>query len=399
MKPGLSARLARLKKAKNSSPSPPVAGAPPSGAYASDNAERPQERAIPLAGEWREADRDLWIKSRICPSPLRNFRSSGLLLHAYPSQEKWLFYDTETTGLSGGAGNIAFLVGIGRPEGDHFRITQYFLRDYPGEPALLNRLKQDIAGAELFISYNGKSFDRPLLESRFLMNRMPCRMGAQLDLLYPVRSLFRNRMENCRLGTAEQELLGIHRTGDIPGADIPDIWFDFIKEGRHPDMDRVMDHNDQDILSLAVLLKSLEDWLSDPERCPLCDAAALGRFYLDRDDPRAEAWLEKAASGGDQRGEVLFSLYLKRRGEWERAASLWEDILSKRPSLFAALELAKYKEHRQRDYRDALRLTEFLIRALPAGKNKQRNEFIHRHRRLKRKLEKAVAKKDGGELE
>lgn len=399
MKPGLSDRLARLKKAKRQAPSIPRPGmACPEGS-SGPGKDGEGKTEIPLKGEWEEGAPDFWVKSRLCPSPLKPFRSSGLLLNDYPPQEEWLFYDTETTGLSGGAGNIAFLVGIGRPEGDMFRITQYFLRDYPGEPALLNRLKEDIAGAKLFISYNGKSFDRPLLESRFLMNRMPCRMGAQLDLLYPVRSLFRNRMENCRLGTAEEELLGIHRVGDIPGAEIPDIWFDFIKAGHHPDMDRVMEHNDQDILSLAVLVERLEHWLREPESCPLRDAAALGRFFLDREDPRAEGWLEQSAAEGNSRGEILFSLYLKRRGEWERAAALWEGILSRRPSVFAALELAKYREHRLRDYEGALRLTELLIREIPAGKSRQREEFVHRHRRLKKKQEKAVAEHEGRGLE
>lgn len=419
MKPGLSDRLARLKKAqreakgspggqssdRGSVPGGTAGGISPGGHPGRTNGALPDGAAPPAApavpafekpewldGEWTSPARDLWVKKRVCPSPLTSFRSSGHLCREYPDQSKWLFYDTETTGLSGGAGNIPFLVGIGRPAGDEFHITQFFLKDYPGEPALLSMLKEEIARSSLFISYNGKSFDRPLLETRFLMNRMPCRMGDQLDLLYPVRSLFRNRMPNCRLGTVEEQLLGIQRHDDIPGAEIPDIWFSFLKEGEHPDLNRVMVHNDMDILSLAVLVKELENFLIDPDSLVMRDPAALGRFLLDRDDERGMHYLEEGAARSDVRAEYLLSVQLKRRGEWQRAAELWTTILERRFSPYAALEMAKYLEHRRKDYPGALTLTERLIREhIGFREGKHHQALVHRRKRLTSKIGKKLA--------
>ncbi len=389
MKPGLSDRLARLKKAQKEARGTVLPAVSGSSAPGGEIPPAPQAFLKPdwLEGEWTSPAQDLWVKTRVCPSPLAEFRSSGHLCREFPPQNEWLFYDTETTGLSGGAGNIPFLVGIGRPVGDEFHITQYFLKDYPGEPALLSLLKKEMDRSSLFISYNGKSFDRPLLETRFLMNRMPCRMGDQLDLLYPVRSLFRNRMPNCRLGTVEEELLDIHREGDIPGSEIPDIWFSFLKEGQHPDLNRVMVHNDMDILSLAVLLKEIEDFLINPDSFALRDPCALGRFLLDRGDERGMAYLEEGVERHDVKAEYFLSVQLKRRGEWLKAAELWTSILNRRFSPYAALELAKYQEHRVKDYSRALELTETLIREhIGFREGKHHLALVHRRKRLLAKI-------------
>ncbi|MDC7235949.1 MAG: ribonuclease H-like domain-containing protein [Spirochaetales bacterium] len=400
MKPGLSDRLSRLKKAQKEARKEGVKGAvsqapSPAGAagktHPGGGADLQQTPPLKtLKGEWSSPAPDLWVKKRICPSPLADFKSSGLLNSAWPDQKEWLFYDTETTGLSGGAGNIAFLVGIGRPAGDEFHITQFFLKDYPGEAAMLQLLDQEIRRSSLFISYNGKSFDKPLLETRFLMNRFHCRMGDQLDLLYPVRSLFRNRLPDCRLGTVEEQLLAIHREDDIPGAEIPDIWFSFLKEGDHPDLNRVLEHNDMDILSLAVLLKELEAFLINPRQLASRDSCALGRFLLDRHDVRGMEFLKEAVTRSDHKAEVFLSLQLKRTGQWEEAAALWTSILQKRLSPFAAVEMAKYLEHRQKDISGALTLTEKLLRDLPLQDQKLHSALIHRRNRLLQKESRLV---------
>ncbi|MDA3957229.1 ribonuclease H-like domain-containing protein [Oceanispirochaeta sp.] len=395
MKPGLSDRLARLKKTQKGSSRLPD----PASHHLLTGLETSHEIPISLRGGWKVLEEDLWVRERRCASPLKGFRSSSILLNEYPPLEKWMFYDTETTGLSGGAGNIAFLVGIGRQEGDEFKITQYFLRDYPGEPALLTHLKKEIEGSQLFLSYNGKSFDKPLLETRFLMNRISCRMGAQLDLLYPVRSFFRNRMPNCRLGTVEEELLGIHRTDDIPGAEIPDIWFEFLKAGNHPDLNRVMEHNDMDILSLAVLVNFLEEYLISPAGFPLFDPFALGRYLLVRQDFRALSFLQTSVDRGDLRGEVFLSLYWKRQGEWEKAVALWRHILVKRTSPFAAVELAKYLEHKKKDIPAALVLIDSLLRNHPLQNPLLKQDLHHRRARLVRKKESFIADRPSETLE
>lgn len=391
MKPGLSDRLSRLKKAQKEAAHQKADNSVSSRSSGKADFATGEEPILSsLKGEWSSPAPDLWVKKRICPSPLKNFKSSSLLNALYPDQEEWLFYDTETTGLSGGAGSIAFLVGIGRPMGDEFHITQFFLKDYPGEPAMLNLLNEEIQKSSLFISYNGKSFDKPLLETRFLMNRFHCRMGDQLDLLYPVRSLFKKRMPNCRLGTVEEELLDIHRTDDIPGAEIPDIWFSFLRDGDHPDMNRVMEHNDMDILSLAVLLKELEDFLIDPDSLSFRDSCALGRFMLDRNDDRALHYLEEAVKRSDPAAEYHLSVYLKRNGDWEKASALWDSILKKRLSPFAALEMAKYLEHRKKDLSGALELTDTLLREMPPQNPQHHEALLHRRKRLLKKIERSI---------
>jgi len=388
MKPGLSDRLSRLKKTQKD-----ISSAGYMNQRNSHSGGESADRTIPatLSDDWKVLEKDLWYRERRCPSPLTNFKSSGLLVENYPPRDTWLFYDTETTGLSGGAGNIAFLVGLGREEGDEFVISQYFLRDYPGEPALLEHLKTQIESSRLFISYNGKSFDKPLIETRFLMNRIGCRMGAQLDLLYPVRTFFRDAMPNCRLGTVEEMLLDIYRKDDIPGAQIPDIWFDFLKTGDHPDLDRVMHHNDMDIHSLALLLVTLENCIMEPELQPLMASFSLGRYLLDRgEEKRGLRLLQDAAAGGDSRAEIALSLYWKRRGDWKKALELWDSILDKRLSPYAAIEKAKYYEHRIRDISGALELTESLLTGLPLHPE-LRKELIHRRGRLERKLKQNIA--------
>jgi len=390
MKPGLSDRLSRLKKAQQAGSTGrniPRLESPSQSEAAGPVQIIPQS----LSGDWKILDKDLWYRERRCMSPLKNFRPTGHLVEIYPPKETWLFYDTETTGLSGGAGNTAFLIGLGRDMGDEFVISQYFLRDYPGEPALLEHLKREIDRSRLFISYNGKSFDKPLMETRFLMNRIHCRMGAQLDLLYPVRTFFRDRLPNCKLGTVEEMLLNIHRTDDIPGAQIPEIWFDFLKNGEHPDLERVMIHNDLDIHSLAVLLTALERYIDNPQSLPITDSFALGRFLLNKgEEERALTLLLDSHAGEDHRASVLLSLYWKRRGNWTMALKLWNSILEKRLSPFAALEKAKYYEHRVRDIPKAMELTESLLKGLPLDAELRR-ELLHRRARLERKLQKKIA--------
>ena len=206
MKPDLSARLSRLKKGKALySTMPPVR-----------TAQKEQDDGTIPEG-WEVIDRDVWRREIWSSNPLCRLKLSGLISPRDISVEDWLFFDTETTGLSGGAGNTAFLIGLGRVQGDEFLTIQYFLRDYPGEPLLLNLLKKELQKGKLFISYNGKTFDSHLLQTRFLMNRIPFQFGPQLDLLYPVRRLYKRTLPDCRLGTTETFLLNKPRKARYSG--------------------------------------------------------------------------------------------------------------------------------------------------------------------------------------
>ena len=378
MKPDLSARLSRLKKGKAlNSKMLPVCK------------EDRTTSDIPIPEGWEALDRDVWKKELWSVNPLAGMKLSGLMAPCDIPMEDWLFYDTETTGLSGGAGNTAFLVGLGRVRGNEFLTTQYFLRDYPGEPVLLELLKRELDKAGLFISYNGKTYDSHLLQTRFLMNRMPFRFGPQLDLLYPVRRLYRRTLPDCRLGTTETFLLNKPRQGDIPGSEIPDIWFNFLKDGNADLLLKVFEHNRLDIVRMADLLAVLEEQLSYPDRqCPYRDLFALGRFLLEQGSPMGESVMEQALRKGDPRAETYLSVYWKRKGEWGKAVKIWRNILQKRPGYFAGVELAKYLEHRDKSPEEALVLVEYMIRNLPLRDPAKKSELQHRRRRLVEKTRK-----------
>jgi uncharacterized protein YprB with RNaseH-like and TPR domain len=172
----------------------------------------------------------------------------------------WLFLDTETTGLSGGSGTLAFLVGIARFRAGCLEVRQYLITRFSGEEAMLRRLAGDIAGGETLVSYNGKSFDLPLLATRLRLHRVenPLTDLPHLDLLHPVRRRFARQWDNCRLVTVERNLLGLARSGDLPGSEAPRAWLDYVRRGAWRPLQGVIRHNRLDLMSLAVLLPALE---------------------------------------------------------------------------------------------------------------------------------------------
>jgi len=166
-----------------------------------------------------------------------------------------LFIDTETTGLSGGAGTYIFLCSLGYFNNDNFIIEQYFMEDYEHENFMLNNIKNKLNSAQVFVSFNGKSFDIPLLQSRFICNRIKVNLEIpHIDLLYTSRSLWKRQLPNCQLNTVEQHILGIHRKNDVKSNDIPQIYFNYIRGVNQKMMLRVFNHNAQDIISLPILL-------------------------------------------------------------------------------------------------------------------------------------------------
>ncbi len=172
------------------------------------------------------------------------------------ADERWLFLDTETTGLSGGAGTVVFLLGLARYRGAELIVRQYLITRFAGEAAMLRRLAAEIDGDTVFVTYNGKSYDLPLLATRLRLYGLPdpCLGPGHLDLLHPVRRRFRKDWENCRLATVERRFLGLEREQDLPGAHAPQAWLDFVKRGRSRALPAVLAHNRLDLLSLAVLL-------------------------------------------------------------------------------------------------------------------------------------------------
>jgi uncharacterized protein YprB with RNaseH-like and TPR domain len=188
--------------------------------------------------------------------------------------EPLVFLDTETTGLAGGTGTVAFLVGLAWAEGASLRLVQWLMASFAGERALIERVRAQLARAGGLVSFNGKSFDLPLLKARARL--AGCDLGAQevphLDLLHATRRLLRAGWPDCRLRTAEAQALRLERVGDLPGAAAPGAWRRWLERGDGSLLERVLDHNRADLLALAALLALLEH----PTRCeaPLLHAAA-----------------------------------------------------------------------------------------------------------------------------
>jgi uncharacterized protein YprB with RNaseH-like and TPR domain len=276
-----------------------------------------------------------------------------------PSDARGLLYlDTETTGLAGGTGTYAFLVGVGYIEDERFVVVQHFMRDFDEEPALLAALHPLLERASGLVTFNGSGFDVPLLETRFVLarRRWPG-MIAHVDLLRPARRVWSARFEDCRLATLEREVLGLLREDDVPGFMIPALYFDYLRYRRAAPLARVFRHNRDDVLSLAALLgwftlalQGGEDGLAPWE------LAGLGRLW-ERDDPERAAACYRAAlaSGLDgweaHRLRLRLALWEKRRAQWDAACTLWE--IAARGAGFDPSpweELAKFHEHRRRDF-------------------------------------------------
>lgn len=197
-------------------------------------------------------------------SPLNVFLKGSSL----PSNPSRLVYlDIETAHLPDGPGACAFLVGLGSAEGAQFLLRQFFLRRYKEEKAMLAALAEAIAGQEALVTYNGKAFDVPVLEARYSAVGLPSPFDRliHLDLLHPVRRLWKRQLANCRLKSLEEQILGIERNGDVPGAEIPGIYFDYLRTGDACGLQPVFFHNALDIVSLAAAGTEMGRVLGDPE--------------------------------------------------------------------------------------------------------------------------------------
>ena len=283
---------------------------------------------------------------------------------------EWAFLDTETTGLSGGTGTCAFLVGIGRITPEGFRVRQFFMRDYSEEASLLDAVARHLAPFRVLITYNGRSFDQPLLETRYRLNRSRPPFGTleHLDLLYGARRLWKLRYESCRLVDLENQVLGFERQGDVPGALIPYLYFEYLRTGLAARMLGVFHHNATDILTLACLTGIVPLAFKDPQNLPFqhgAEIAGIARWLREAGDlEQARALFRRAIAAG-MRDELMFRTLwdlaaLERKLDADdRAVAIWSDLAAGRnPFRVPALEeLAKHYEHRQKDLARALEAT------------------------------------------
>jgi uncharacterized protein YprB with RNaseH-like and TPR domain len=344
---------------------------------------------------------------------------------------RFCFLDTETTGLSGGTGTMAFVVGLGYFSGGRFSLAQYFLRDPGDEPAMIETLAELLSGFDAVISFNGRAFDVPILETRFILARTPPPTAGMphLDLLPPARSLWRHSLPSCSLGTLEREVLGVVRDqDDVPSGVIPYLYRDYLRTGDARDMQRVVYHNAVDILSMVTLAARLcwafaspwednggtpHEGLNGPE------LYGLGRCYAADGQPaEAERAYRAALRSGlsgtgsgphvpDLRARALLAMgyLLKRSDRRGEALAYWQQLaLESAPDtadhILAHVELAKYFEWTVGDLSMAARWTRAALVTLenwPAGVDREARvaELRHRMARLERKLAKLEAQ-DGG---
>ncbi len=313
--------------------------------------------------------------------------------------EAYAFLDTETSGLAGGTGTYAFLVGVGRYEGDSFKLAQFFMRDPGEELAMLEGLTDFLAPSRVLVTFNGKAFDAPLLRTRYRLHGAPIPFEdyAHLDLLPLARRLWRDRLPSRALKYLEENVLGAPRTlEEVPGFEIPYIYFDYLRTADATPLKGVFYHNAMDVVAMAALLRHVSDLLAEPHEHAHefgQDVVALAKLFEDVgkwDDAARlyERGLELGVPEEDFWQAVRrLSALQRRRGDLGAAVGLWQKAASG-GHVYAAVELAKYYEHVQRDPREALKWAQSALElaegpSLPAYIRKHwKSEIDHRVERL-----------------
>ena len=250
------------------------------------------------------------------------------------------FIDTETSGLTGGTGTFAFLVGVGFFDGESFCVRQFFMRNPSEEPALIHLLDDLLQNFQTVVSFNGKSFDLPLLDTRFVLSRrpFPLKNTPHLDLLAPARRLWKERLPSCSLTSLEEHILGIFREGDVPGWMIPSLYFEYQRTGDASPLKPVFTHNALDILSMVSLTAYMVRHFAAPNTAGVVHGAdwySLGRCYenLDWIDEAEKAYRQTLTSpcAPTIRYHALenLSFLYKRQSIWEKATEIRTDRVHK----------------------------------------------------------------------
>lgn len=327
------------------------------------------------------------------------------------------FIDTETTGLSGGSGTYAFLIGVGRFEANEFHLAQFFMHDPAEEPAQLAAFEEFLTPCQAIVSFNGKAFDIPLLSTRFTVHGWlsPFNELAHIDLLHLARRLWRNRLPSRTLGNLEVEILEAARSEeDVPGWMIPELFFNYLRDGDARPLKNVFYHNAMDVVSLAALMNHMADLLANPienNQGYGVDLLSIARLFEDLQDlDKATGYYLHGLDHPDAQEERLptdvlldaiqrLAIIYKRQGEFSAAIPLWEKATQYR-QLTAYIELAKVYEHRLVDYPKACEWCQQAISILEASETVLQgrttltpylrrywlNELNHRLTRLNRKM-------------
>lgn len=310
-----------------------------------------------------------------------------------------LYLDTETTGFMG-AGTVAFEVGMGCLTDSGFQIHQLVMRDYPEEKFLLQSIADTLMGYDAICTFNGRTFDVPLLRDRFLMNRMDdsCLDKPHIDLLHMARRVFKLRLQRCNLGKLEEAVLGIPRFDDLPGAQVPQRFFDYLKTGNFDLLADVLEHNAQDVASLCVLLTAMVEMYRAPENVRHDEdvfsmGVALERF---QHVPEARKCYQLTSGNLHAQGQERLAQSYRRGGERDEAVKVWLGMIARHEGgTKPYIELAKHYEHYERDYESALDMTRRAMALSaepslfdPPSVQEEQNALQYRYDRLKKKAAK-----------
>jgi hypothetical protein len=319
-----------------------------------------------------------------------------------------LFLDTETTGLSGGTGTYAFMVGLAWWEGVEFVVEQYFMQDYIEERSLLHEISERLAERRVLVTFNGKSFDWPLLTTRFQMSRLSAavpELAGHLDLLHPARRLWGLDLRSVALTQLERHILKLDRGPDIPSATIPQRYFEFVRGGSASEIAEIFDHNRMDLVGLACLAVHINRILTDPEKscCGAGELFGVSRLLQSRGEAQlAERIYQRSLDEGlpesaEQIAYRELALMAKRSGEHSVSKAFLEKLLGDTiEGLKAYEQLAIFYEHHDGQPQKAAMISrEALVRMqesyrsgrLPAHRyQKLYASFQHRLARLAGKL-------------
>ncbi len=386
-------------------------GAPPQG-VAAPNAQR----LIEILGAEKRNNRfgeHLVVRRRFAEPKLFEAAPRALRLlapdasHENSDPCRWLFLDTETTGLAGGTGTYAFLVGVAWWENDGFAVQQYFMRNHAEEASLLLELAEVLAERRTLVTFNGKSFDWPLLETRYRMSRIgPAHPPPlHLDLLHPSRQLFRLRLKSVALSELERHVLALDRGPDIPSETIPGRYFEFLRGGPVEPVAEIFHHNQMDLRGLAALAAHITRLLEQPDSaaCESSELFGLSRLLQRRgEEELAFLTYERALSSGlpveaERVAKQEMALSARRRGRLERANELWQELVEEDdPAPEAHEHLAIYYEHHARELDRAAGLTrQALVRLREALSSRRISfEYYQRwHARFHHRLARLESKK------
>lgn len=311
-----------------------------------------------------------------------------------------LFLDLETTGLSGGVGVIPFLIGFGYFGQESFEIRQFFLGEPAEEEAMIEEVSRFLESTDFnsIVTFNGKGFDLPLLETRFILYRLPFPLAdlPHLDFLFAARQLWKHKHESCRLGHLAEQILNAPRWDDIPSSEVPIRYFSYLRSGHFSFIEPVLEHNQQDILSLLGIIiaaANLVESCSSQEEIDSSDLIGLARILEAAGEAeRSFKLLERALHQGVPE-TVAFNLkkklawYWKKNRQWARAVALWEEM-APAGKLFCFRELAMYYEHCCHDYERARQLAEEGLSLARGISRTYEEDFLRRLQRLEMKIQK-----------